>query len=633
MTAPENSLEENEYKLKPIASDMPPEVKEITPEHAALIKECKEAAERKEKSPFKYMLDKQYPAYDGFIEETDSGEKLPFKPAKVAKWLWENENFKTDLKTGILYFYDGKSWIPNAEAYLEKILTAILGDENRQSHYNNIFHDLKGYTYDTLEFSRKIATPNGLLNPETGEITPNTPEEMPLFAIPTDYVKDSARPQWEEWLNQVMPNKEDQALLQEWSGYILLPDYRFHKLLFNYGVGRNGKGTWERTIQAVIGKNNCSEVALEEFNGFHRFALFQLYGKLLNLCSEPTTIFTLQTALLKKATGQDTISAERKGSDKRIEYTNTAKITVSANKFPKIEDTSVAFKERRLFLNWEKEYLDTDGTQIQWIERNWIEGEHDERKGILCWQLEGLQRLLIQGHFTQGKTQKETEILFQRASDSISAFKTEMFIFDKALTTTRSQAFDAYKEYCDVYGLDAENEKKFTQALKETAKVSITTVSKPSRLRAWKGFGLQILNEDAIVSDVSDVSLVPYCNNSEKSLEESGGVLARDTSDTSDTQNQLNQDFKNSALGESEITGEYKQKNLALKIKLTKDGQPCLSCGQVASEYEIESFKNGELECVFYNCKTCLFEKTIPEYKAQGARIDLAAPEPTEEDS
>ena len=277
-----------------------------------------------------------------------------FKPALVAEWIKINYKFKTDLSTGLLYFYDGKTWLPDAEPYLKKIVSNLLGEEDRKSHYDNIKHHLTSITYETLTFGKKIAALNGLLDPEIQTLTQFDDEEMPLYSIPTEYVPNSPYPQWQAWLDDTMPNKEDQKLLQECSGFILLPDYRFHSLLFNYGTGRNGKGTWERTIQAVIGRNNCSEVALEEFNGFHRFALIQLYGKLLNLCSEPTAKYELQTALLKKATGQDEISAERKGSDKRIKFTNAAKIVVSANKFPKVEDQTIAFKERRLFLNWEK---------------------------------------------------------------------------------------------------------------------------------------------------------------------------------------------------------------------------------------------------------------------------------------
>jgi P4 family phage/plasmid primase-like protien len=457
-----------------------------------LHKACEEITAEQEKSPFKCMIGKRYPSYEGFIEEDDSGNKLPFKTASVAKWIHENENIKTDIKTDILYFYDGKSWLANGEAYLQKIVSTILGKEDRESHYRNILYALKGLTLCNIEFSSKIACENGLLDVETLELTKFSEEEMPFFSIPTEYIKDSQCPQFQEWLNQVMPNKDDQKTLQEWSGYILLPDYRFHKLLYNYGGGRNGKGTWERTIQAVIGKNNCSEVGLEELDGTHRFALYQLYGKLFNSCSEPATNRILQTSILKKATGQDVISAERKGSDKRIDFTNTAKITVSANKFPKVKDTSTAFVERRLFITWENSFLEGEG-QIQWIERNWIRGEHDERKGILCWMFEGLQRLLIQGQFTESKSQQETEIAFQRASDTIGAFFTEMAIYGKNFATTRKEALVAYEDYCETYNLDAENAKAFTQRLEDNHKISRGKVDGD---RAWRGVSFKKLKEE-----------------------------------------------------------------------------------------------------------------------------------------
>jgi phage/plasmid-associated DNA primase len=50
--------------------------------------------------------------------------------------------------------------------------------------------------------------------------------------------------------------------------------------------------------------------------------------------------------------GQDVIEAEIKGSNKRLAFTNTAKITLLANKFPRVNDQTAAFKERRLFLNF-----------------------------------------------------------------------------------------------------------------------------------------------------------------------------------------------------------------------------------------------------------------------------------------
>jgi len=114
--------------------------------------------------------------------------------------------------------------------------------------------------------------------------------------------------------------------------------------------------------------------------------------------------------------------------------------------------------------------------------------------------LEGLQRLLTNGYFTESKSQEETEIAFERASETISAFLNEIAVFDKNLVTTRSQAFDSYKNYCDMFGLEAETDKKFTQRLKETPKISVTVVTKPKQERAWKGLGLKTLNDDGTIT-------------------------------------------------------------------------------------------------------------------------------------
>jgi hypothetical protein len=51
-----------------------------------------------------------------------------------------------------------------------------------------------------------------------------------------------------------------------------------------------------------------------EFDGEHRFFLPQLYGKLVNVSIEPSTLSVLQTLVLKKITGEDKLGApDQKG--------------------------------------------------------------------------------------------------------------------------------------------------------------------------------------------------------------------------------------------------------------------------------------------------------------------------------
>ena len=529
--------------------------------------------------------------YESFCPKDDAGNNLGFKPALVASWLKTNYNFKTDRTTEIFYYYDRKigCWKDNGEVYLQELLTKLLDKENRQSHYNNVLHDLKGLVFEDVVFSRKIALENGLLDLETSniELTPFSPEEMPFHSLPVKYDKDAECPNWEEFIKEVV-NPDDIATIQEWSGFLLLPDYRFHKLLWIHGEGRNGKGVWQRTMEGVLGEDNFSSVGLEEFDGTHRFALKQLYGSLFNACSEPTTNKLLQTPLLKKATGQDTIDAEIKGKQKRIKFRNCAKITVLANKFPRISDTTTAFKQRRLFIKFPNEYLDTNGTQIQDLENVWLNNPQ-EKSGILKWMLDGLKRLLAQGHFTESKTQQETEAEFLKASDTISAFLTELGIFDKNLVTTRSEAYEVYKNYCDIFGLEVENDKKFTLRLKETPKITVTLVRKPKQERAWKGLGLKTIDEEGkinqpITFDTLDTLghalLPPTIVENSKNIGESSTPVS--TVSPVSNIDQLKVVSEDSGLRHIEVTPE----NLALGESNVKDYTQltCVFCEKAVTE-------------------------------------------------
>lgn len=442
---------------------------------------------------------KVYPQYAFFCDNPEdfaTPEKLRgFKPARVSIYLNAEEHFKTDTESDLLFYGDNEKgvWQRDGEVYLKQILAKILRENDRESHYRNILHTLKSLTYQKITFSNKIACENGLLDVETQTLTPFTLNEMAFHQINAKYDPNAECPNWTEFLKQVL-NPEDIPTLQEWSGYTLLPDYRFHKLLWLHGDGRNGKGVWQRTIESILGEQNVSGVGLEELDGNHRFAVQKLYGKLFNPCSEPTTNRILQTALLKKATGQDTIDAEVKGSNKRIKFRNTAKITVIANKFPKVNDNTLAFRERRIFIKFPNEF--TGKNQIQNLEKAWLDNTQ-ERSGILNWMLQGLQRLLSQGYFTESKSQEETEIAFQRASDSISAFITEMAIFGKPLETTRNEAYEAYKDYCDFIGVVPENDKVFTQRLKNTPKIGIGKTRQTGKQeRTWKGISFKQISED-----------------------------------------------------------------------------------------------------------------------------------------
>ncbi len=68
--------------------------------------------------------------------------------------------------------------------------------------------------------------------------------------------------------------------------------------------------------------------------------------------ANPPLSVSLQTPLLKKITGEDTLDAEVKGKQKRLSFQNIAKPFVLGNQFPKVSDSSLAFEDRTLILKF-----------------------------------------------------------------------------------------------------------------------------------------------------------------------------------------------------------------------------------------------------------------------------------------
>lgn len=431
----------------------------------------------------------------------DEYGRARFKPMKCAQYIKTSYLFKTCKETKILYYYDPEEhkWSINGEVYLQEILGEQLGIEYRQSYYNNVLDALKAITYEDIEFGEKIAVKNGLLDVKTMELTPFTPNEMPFFSIPVIYQPEAKSVVWENFCNQIVA-PEDQNLLQEWSGFLLSPGYPKHKFMFMYGVGRNGKGVWSRTMRGILGKDNCVSMRLEEFNGDRRFAIARLYGKKYCECSEPLTNKTLQTPILKALTGADNQDAEVKGIQKTLGFVNEAKVTVFGNRYPRVNDNTEGFYDRFEILEFPHHFSESE--QVADLENTWLEND-EEKSGILNWMLTGLQRLLQNNYkFTISKTQQEKLLELKRLSDPTGAFLEECCEIKSNIYITRKDLRDAYTEYCEEIGAIGDKEGAFTQRIKSIPKVKMGSKRIEGKAeRCWLGVGLkempQIIEDSA----------------------------------------------------------------------------------------------------------------------------------------
>jgi hypothetical protein len=244
-----------------------------------------------------------------FLGQTETTKNKEAREQQIAEILTQLKvlyTFKTPTDLKDLYYYEDGIYKP-AESKIENLLEAQLGAKAYTYLISEIMGHLQRASYvDRKDFNKYdgyLPVENGLLNLKTMSLEPFSTEKIFTYKLNVTYNPEAQCPKWNQFLDQILP-KEDQPLLQEWLGYCMLPAMPKHKIMWFYGTGRNGKGRVIATIEHIVGTQNCSYLELKEFDGEHRFATAQLYGKLINVSSEPSTIKDLQTPLLKKSQGK-----------------------------------------------------------------------------------------------------------------------------------------------------------------------------------------------------------------------------------------------------------------------------------------------------------------------------------------
>ena len=378
---------------------------------------------------------------------------------------------KCPIDTRELYAYENGVYAL-CDWKIKEALEKLFGQELKTHFVEETLNHLERANYITRDkinsSATKIPLKNGTLNLNTLTLEPFDPEQVFTYKLNVEYDSTKDCPKFRKFVKQIQPEENDRKLLQEIMGYCLLPDMPFHKIFWFYGVGRNGKGRIILTLEHLLGKDNCSELSLSDFRESRRFALCHLYGKLLNVSSEPNPKYPLETNNIKLCTGEDTIYAELKGKNKRLRFTNKAKLIVLGNRFPKVDDTSVGFWDRVEVLNFPASFVGIDN--VPHIERIWLD-DSDEVSWTMNWMLEGLYRLIQNKKFSSSKTTEETKQEFMKISDAFNAWISECCKFQPEACLLRQEAYDHYKNYAYEIGVEPDSTRTFYPKMRQTPRV------------------------------------------------------------------------------------------------------------------------------------------------------------------
>ena len=198
----------------------------------------------------------------------------------------------------------------------------------------------------------KVHFKNGVYNLMTDTLEPNKPDNYLFHG--RNYNLDTSNtptPLTDNWLNESVDDAK--TYLMEFIGYIF---YRSYEKIQNFTIllasGGNGKSTFFNWLSVAVGKDNISNISLQDLtDSSRRFTTSRLYQKNMNYYADISKGLINDPALLKSITGDDALDVEEKGKDQRT-IKPFAKLFFGANELPPFKDTSKGFGRRPMIVEF-----------------------------------------------------------------------------------------------------------------------------------------------------------------------------------------------------------------------------------------------------------------------------------------
>lgn len=305
---------------------------------------------------------------------------------------------------------------------IEKAMSNEL-HELKNAQRNEVFLQLKLICDEVQSSSTQmIAFRNGVLNLETEELLPFSPEYVISNKIPWDFNRNAYDELTDKTLNRIACDDPDiRSILEEVIGATF---YRSNtlaggKAFILTGEGANGKSTFITVLNRILGKNNTCSLDLKNLGD--RFSTVMMYKKLANLGDDISDEFNSDLSVFKKiATGQE-IEAEQKGQEK-FNFTPYCKLIFSANEIPRMKDKTGAVQRRLLIVPFNAKFSADDPEFDPQITLKLQRQEAIEY--LIAIGINGLQRVLKSKKFTSSaKVQQELDDYAEKNNPVLSFIK------------------------------------------------------------------------------------------------------------------------------------------------------------------------------------------------------------------
>jgi len=413
---------------------------------------------------------------EDFCPENDWGQQK-FSPATAVKTIIGKSNLKMTDTESAIYRYDGQIYRPDGERKIDLQICRTAGDRVRGRDVQEVIRRVKNELLeDPVDLDGNpylLGIHNGVVDLRTGEFRDYQPDDLITYQLDVTYDPAARCPRFVKFLEEIQPNVTDRLTLVDW-----IPATAIRKplpyVLFLLGLGRNGKGVYERVLTRFFGEEAFRDMSLSEVtrNNFAASAFYKTLGWIATEQSGKRKS-TIGTDFIKLVTGAGVIDADRKNQS-RIKFEAYFQTIVDTNAMPTIEDTSIGWMER--FCKQDLPFVFVDDPDPD----NPLEREKDPHlfgKLTTDEELSGILNLLIWRAKEISKTETITKrpavelfAEYSKQSSSLSTFWDEFCEYEETAPGVRiptSKIYQAYKRWCSHLVGEVVDEARFGRYLKK----------------------------------------------------------------------------------------------------------------------------------------------------------------------
>ena len=394
-------------------------------------------------------------------QQAQRGRPRKFDHVKVAKQLITDHG--ACFVDGMPAIRDGKLYKIGWKAVAREIIKinedATRANQNEVQHYLQVMAEQKKQSPPEL-----IAFNNGVLDIRDMTLREYSDDDVIPNIIPHNWNANAECAAVDNVLLKIACGESDiLESLMEVMGVCMYRSTEFTQAAILLGEGSNGKSTYIRMIQALLGTENISSLDMAMLG--KQFHTGQLAGKLANLGDDISNEFQRGDLLsvFKKLVDGNRVYADVKGVE-GFEFSSYATQVFSANEFPRLADYTDGVMRRIFPIEFNAKFSKTDPDYDPRISRKITTEKACERLALLG--VMGLQQVIEHNGFTPNSASSRRVEEIRADNNNVLLWALEGQWTTETLNgSVCVTLYQAYKEWCNESGLQAVSRTKFSRQI------------------------------------------------------------------------------------------------------------------------------------------------------------------------